>query len=136
KIYGAEETDAGDEGEQGGDAQVFAFEHPEVDDWAFDLEFPVEEEGQGRGGDDGEDNYIVGAEPVVGLTPFEYRLKRPDPDCEEQDTCPVDAAGRGLVGGFAEEAAADEGYGDADGYVDVEYPGPGIVLGDIAAEGG
>jgi hypothetical protein len=84
---------------------------------------------------DRQDDDVALGEPVLGLAALEHRLEGPEARDEEPDPDPVDGVGtlRACSGSLMRVPREDRGA-EPDREVDVEDPGPGVVVDDPAAD--
>ena len=84
----------------------------------------------------GQISYHVGGEPVLLVALLEHDLERPEPDGHEEQARDVELPFfPDEVRRVFDEAHDEEDIEDAHGDVDIEYPGPGVVVGEPSAEG-
>ncbi len=130
---GAEQGDADDEADQGGDVEDGVPEQPQRDE-RFGREAlgdQEEEGGPGRSGGEPEDD--LRAPRVLGAAPAGEQDQAGGGGSEEQGAGDVEARLDPWSGQLQDDG--DDGHGDqAEGHVDVEAPAPGEVVGEVAAE--
>ena len=87
-------------------------------------------------GGDGKIPYHVRGEPVLLVALLQHDLERPEPDGHEEQTREIDLPlFPDEVGRVFDEAHDQEHVEDAHRDIDIEYPGPGVVVGEPSAEG-